>query len=207
MIISYSDDGYVKDDDAAKIDYDELMKKMKEGTAEVNKERTKQGYPAIQLVGWAAPPRYDKVEHKMYWAKDLKFAGQEGDTLNYNIRMLGRHGVLVLNVVANMAQLTEVQGATPAMMKMVNFQDGHRYADFNSSTDKIATYGLAALVAGGIAAKAGLFKLLLVGLLAAKKFIIIAALAVASYFKKLFRRKKKDPDGLVQPTPGPPRSS
>lgn len=77
----------------------------------------------------------------------------EARRLNYNIRMLGRRGVLVINVVAGMPQLADVEKATPALLAMVDFQPSHRYADFNADTDKTATYGLAALVAGGVAAK------------------------------------------------------
>jgi uncharacterized membrane-anchored protein len=72
---------------------------------------------------------------------------------------------------------------------MVDFNQGNRYADFDPKVDKVAAYGIAALIAGGIAAKLGFFKLLLVFLLAAKKFIIIAAIAVAAWFKKLFGKK------------------
>ena len=103
MTIDYSEDGYVKDSDASKINYDDLLKKMQKGLAGENPERRKQGYPAITLVGWAAPPHYDAETHKLYWAKDLKFEGTDGDTLNYNIRMLGRKGVLELNAVADVA--------------------------------------------------------------------------------------------------------
>ena len=37
VTIHYSEDGYVKDDDAAKINYDKLLKQMQEGIAEGNK--------------------------------------------------------------------------------------------------------------------------------------------------------------------------
>ena len=190
VIITYDEDGYVKDDEAEKMDYDKLIKQMREGTSEANKEREKAGYGSIELVGWATPPRYDKGTHKMYWAKELKFGGSPENTLNYNIRMLGRRGVLVLNAVAGMSQLPEIETAAPAVLAMVDFQEGHRYTDFNASTDKVATYGLAALVAGGLAAKAGLFKGLLVALLAAKKVVIVAVIAVAAWLKKVFGKKE-----------------
>ncbi len=192
VILQNSEDGYVNDKDAQSIDYGDLLEKMKKATTGANEERVKKGYPAVELVGWAAPPVYDAVNHKLYWAKQVRFGGHPPDTLNYNIRMLGRSGVLVLNVVASMPQLAAVQAATPSLLRMVDFQEGHRYADFDPKTDKVATYGLAALVAGGIAAKAGLFKLLWVGLLAAKKFVIVAVLAAVGYFKKLFNRKKAE---------------
>ncbi|MEO7933515.1 MAG: DUF2167 domain-containing protein [Chthoniobacterales bacterium] len=189
VLISYVEDGYVKDDDAAKINYDDLLKDMQKGTEEASKERVKEGYPAISLVGWAAPPRYDAAAKKLYWAKKLKFGDSEMETLNYDIRVLGRRGVLSLNCVASMDQLPEIERQTPQILSMVNFSQGHRYADFAPSTDKVAAYGIGALVLGGIAAKAGLFKVILVALLAAKKFVIVGAVALFSFIKKFFGKK------------------
>jgi len=191
IIITYEEDGYVKDDDAAKINYDKLLKDMKADVAEGSKERVKQGYPSIELIGWAAPPRYDAVAKKLYWAKELQFGDSNERTLNYNIRILGRRGVLVLNAVGTMEQLPEVEKLSPSVLAAVNFQDGHRYADFSPKTDKIATYGLAGLVAGGVLAKAGFFKMLIPALLAAKKLVIVAFAALAAGIKKLFGRKNE----------------
>lgn len=191
VVLTFVEDGYVKDDDAAKIDYSALLKQMQEGTAEANKERQKAGYPPVELVGWAAAPRYDAATHKMYWAKEIKFGDSAEHTLNYNIRMLGRRGVLVVNAVAGMSQLKQVEAATPALLAMVDFQDGHRYTDFTEKTDKVATYGLAALVAGGVAAKAGFFKVIWLGILAMKKFVIFGLIAVAGFVKKLFANRRE----------------
>lgn len=191
VTIDYSEDGYVKDSDASKINYDDLLKKMQKGIAGENPERQKQGYPAITLVGWAAPPHYDAATHKLYWAKDLKFEGEDTDTLNYNIRMLGRKGVLELNAVADVNQFAEIDKQTPQILSMVDFKEGNRYADFDPKTDKVAKYGIAALVAGGVlagAAKLGLLKGLWVFILAAKKFIIIAIVAIGAFFRKLLAR-------------------
>jgi uncharacterized membrane-anchored protein len=188
VTIDYSEDGYVKDTDASKINYDDLLKQMQKGIADSNKERQKQGYRTISLVGWAAPPRYDASTHKLYWAKELNFEGDSGDTLNYSIRMLGRKGVLELNAIASIDQFHDIDQQTPQILGMVDFKEGNRYADFDPKVDKVATYGLAALVLGGIAAKVGLFKLLWVGLLALKKFVIIGVVAVVAFFKKLFNR-------------------
>ena len=197
VIITYVEDGYVKDDDAEKINYDQLLKQMTQGIHEANPERTRQGYPTMELVGWAAPPRYERDTHKLYWAKELKFSESQENTLNYNIRMLGRRGVLVLNAVASMSQLPEIEKATPKILSAVDYNPGNRYADFDAkSGDKIATYGLAALVVGGVAAKLGLFKGLCIVILGAKKFIIIGAAAMTAWFRKFFGRKKAAPEQL-----------
>jgi uncharacterized membrane-anchored protein len=190
VTIHYSEEGYVKDNDASKINYDDLLKQMQKGMAAENKERKKSGYRTVELLGWAAPPRYDAATHKLYWAKKLKFEGEDGDTLNYNIRMLGRHGVLELNAIAAIDQLPEIEQQTPQILGMVDFKEGHRYADFDPKIDKVATFGIAALVAGGlIGAKLGFFKLFWVFLIAAKKFIIIGVIAAVAFFKKLFKRE------------------
>jgi uncharacterized membrane-anchored protein len=193
VTIDYSEDGYVKDDDAKKINYNDLLKTMQKSISEDNQARAQQGYSTFTLVGWAEPPHYDAATHKLYWAKELKVDGETDHTLNYSIRMLGRKGVLELNAVADMAQLAEIDKQTPQILGMVDFNGGSRYTDFDPKVDKVATYGIAALVAGGIAAKAGLFKLLWVGILAAKKFIIIGAVAVGAWFKKMFGGRNKTP--------------
>ncbi|MEO6995618.1 MAG: DUF2167 domain-containing protein, partial [Lacunisphaera sp.] len=203
VVITYQEDGYVKDDDAEKIDYTKMLAELKQSTRDANEQRVKDGYGSIELVGWARPPRYDAATHKLYWAKELKFGGEKENTLNYNIRMLGRGGVLVLNAVGSMHQLPEVEAATPAILGMVNFQDGHSYADYKPGTDKTATYGLAALVAGGIAAKAGLFKGVWIAILAFKKVIIVALAAMAGSIKKFLAwiRGRSVP---ATPTPNEP---
>jgi uncharacterized membrane-anchored protein len=61
----------------------------------------------------------------------------------------------------------------PEIISMVNFLPGSRYADYRQGNDKVAAYGLAALVLGGVAAKAGLFKGLIALILVGKKFIIL----------------------------------
>lgn len=193
VTLSYANDGYVKDTDADKINYDKLLKQMQAGVRKADKERAKKGYPTVELVGWAEPPHYDAATHKLYWAKDLRFDGETTDTLNYNIRILGRRGVLVLNVIGGMDQLKAIKSETPQILRMVNFDQGNRYADFNPKVDKVATYGIAALVAGGVAAKLGFFKLLWVFILGAKKFIIIAVAAIAAWFRKIFKRRRPTP--------------
>lgn len=189
VIVSYKNDGHISDDDAAKINYADLLKQMQADDEENNKERRKQGYAGLSLLGWAEPPSYDQGSHKMYWARELKADDAQQTTLNYSIRALGREGVLELNAVAAMADLQTIKQETPKILAFTNFTDGNRYADYDSKTDKLAPYGLAALVAGGIAAKAGLFAKIGVMLLALKKFIVVGLVVVAGFFRKLFKRQ------------------
>jgi uncharacterized membrane-anchored protein len=199
VVVTYSDEGYVSDEDAAAIDYDELLAGMKEETQDENAARKEAGYEAIELIGWATPPRYDAASNKLYWAKELAFDGSQRHTLNYDIRVLGRRGYLSLNAVANMDDLADVQAGMQKLLPLTDFDSGARYADFDGSTDKIAAYGIAALIGGGIAAKAGLFAKLGALLLGLKKLLIPLVLVLAAFGRKvagLFRRNGSG-DGTV----------
>ncbi|HKE84755.1 MAG TPA: DUF2167 domain-containing protein, partial [Vicinamibacterales bacterium] len=186
IVITFDEDGYVNDSDAAKMDYGKLLKQMQEQATESNEARRKQGFQTVRLVGWAEPPSYDSATHKMYWAKDLVFSDEPDHTLNYSIRILGRRGVLVLNAVASMDQLTAIRGEAKNVLAAIEFNEGHRYTDFLPGKDKAAAYGLAGLLVGATAVKAGFFKLLWVGILAFKKVIIVGAVALLGALKRLF---------------------
>ncbi len=190
VVLSYVDDGHVDDSDARKIDYKDLMADMKKATSEANAERVKAGYGSVNLVGWATEPRYDASTHKMYWAKDLEF-GDGGHTLNYDVRVLGREGVLSMNAVASMEQLGAIRQDMLSLIGQADFNAGQRYEDYSKGTDKLAAYGIGALIAGGVAAKMGLFAKLIVVIIAAKKIIIAGAIAVVGYLARLFRGRSK----------------
>lgn len=187
VTIEYEEEGYVTDKDADKIDYQELLTQMKESTQESSKERVKAGYDTIELVGWAAEPFYDKDAHKLHWAKEVKFGEQTENTLNYNIRVLGRKGVLVLNFIAAMSQKPLIDTKIDSVLAMADFDQGSRYEDFNPDLDTVAAYGIGALVAGKLAAKAGLFA---AALLFLKKFGILIVVGFGAVLGKLFKRKK-----------------
>jgi uncharacterized membrane-anchored protein len=192
VIVSYEEDGYISDDGAEKIDYQQMLKEMKNELADVNPERVEQGYPSIELVGWAEPPHYDKTSHKIYWAKEMNFGGADSHTLNYNIRVLGRKGVLNLNAVADISQLPDVSKNMQQILQFVEFNNGSRYADYKDG-DKVAEYGIAALVTGAVAVKTGLLKGLIAALIAGKKFLILAVLGVVAGIRSLVKRNKTGP--------------
>jgi uncharacterized membrane-anchored protein len=194
IVIGYDASGYVTDEDAENINYGELLHQMQDRVAEQSKERVAQGYPKYELVGWARPPYYDKAAKKLYWAKQLRF-GDHNETLNYEIRILGRHGVLSLNAVASMSSLAQIDKSAPDILAMVSFNQGNLYSEFNPSIDKAAAYGLAGLIAGGILTKTGLFGGLLALLLAFKKLVAVVVLgglaAMRGRIKALFGAKPK----------------
>ncbi|MEL6256965.1 MAG: DUF2167 domain-containing protein [Bacteroidota bacterium] len=188
--ITYAEEGYVSDEDADDIDYDDLLESMQEDTKSANEYRSQEGYPTIELVGWASPPFYDSDTKKLHWAKELAFEGMDVNTLNYNIRILGRKGYLQLNVIGDMSMVEEVKSSIDPILASVNFEEGSRYADFDPDVDKVAAYGIGALIAGKILTKAGIFAKL--GIFFAKFWKIIALGAIAAFgaLRKFFGGKK-----------------
>ncbi len=186
VTVEFEESGFVSDEDAADIDYVEMLEQLQEETVESNAWRAENGYEPIALLGWAAQPHYDAQGKKLHWAKELRFGDSDINTLNYNIRVLGRKGVLVLNFIANMDQLPEIQANVPAVLAMTEFNDGSRYADFDPDIDQVAAYGIGALIAGKLAAKAGLFA---TALLLLKKFWLVPVLLFGWLAKRLTGKK------------------
>ncbi len=199
IVISYEGEGHVDDEDASAVDFDELLAGMKEEVEAENDIRLEEGYDTYQLKGWAEDPYYDAGTHKMYWALDIHFGMEEDDypgTLNYNIRVLGREGVLVLNAVSGMEQLREVKQRMDAIIPAVAFMPGNRYDDYNPSSDKLAAYGIGALVAGKLASKSGLMALLTGFLAKSWKFALVGLAALAGLIKKFFFGEGKEQRSL-----------
>ena len=190
--IQYDEIGYVKDDDADDINYDDLLTQMKEESVEENKLRIKEGYEKVTISGWAEQPYYDKDRKILYWAKEFKFGENEVNTLNYNIRILGRKGVLVLNAIATTKELPLVQSEISKVLNIFQFNDGYKYEEFDSSVDEVAAWTIGGLVAGKVLAKVGLFAVI------AKfgKLIFFAVLGLFGTFRKkifnLFKKKNGD---------------
>jgi len=186
LIIYYSDEGHIKDDDAKDMDYDELLESMIEDTKAGSEERKKKGYGTVELLGWAEPPHYDAESHKLYWAKKLMFETNEAPTLNYDVRILGRHGYLTYTAVADLDDLSVVAQGCKAILAATEFTEGNKYRDFDPKLDKVAAYGIGGLIAGKILLKAGLIKVLI-------KPLIIVGVILAGLFGKIFlgRKKKK----------------
>jgi uncharacterized membrane-anchored protein len=188
--IDYEPSGYIEDGDAKDWDADELLDSLKEGTKEANKERQKMGITPIEVTNWVEVPSYDSPQHRLVWSAEAReIGGQDPDpTINYNTYVLGREGYISLNLITSSSQIEKDKLAARQLLAGIQFNEGKRYSDFNKDTDKVAGYGLAALVGGLAMKKLGLLGTL--GLLLAKfgKFILIGLAALAGILVKVFKR-------------------
>lgn len=190
MVVRYIDAGYVKDDEAANWDADALMAAIKEGTDEDNERRQAQGFPPLVIRGWEEKPHYDKAANKVVWA----ISAQERDSVgvNYNTLALGRQGYLSMNMVGSLEHLAVLKPHVGLLLANVEFVEGKRYTDFNSTTDKVAAVGLSALIAGaavksGLLAKLWAFIIPLV--MAGKKLLMLAVIALGGLAAKYLKKK------------------
>lgn len=183
IIVSYEEDGHVKDEDASSLNYDELLASMKKDALEANPQRKREGYPTVELLGWAEAPHYDAVEKKLYWAKNARFSDSTDVQLNYDVRVLTRRGVLVMEALGKSSQLTDIAKASKQVLAATTVNAGNRYDEFDSGLDKVAAYGIGGLIAGKLLLKAGFFKLML------KPLLVVGALLVG-LVAKLFGKKK-----------------
>jgi uncharacterized membrane-anchored protein len=188
VFFEFNDIGYVKDDDKDKLDPDKLLAAIKKGNDAGNKERIRNGNAPLEIVGWEQPPKYDPTTHNLEWA--IRATSEGRAILNYNTRLLGRKGVMEVVLVVEPEKLETTLPTFRNLLSTYNFQTGQNYAEFRKG-DKVAKYGLAALVVGGAAvgaAKLGLFAWVAVLFKKGAKLVIVALVAIAAAFKKLFAK-------------------
>jgi uncharacterized membrane-anchored protein len=202
-VVKFVKEGYIKDDDAKDWNADDLLKSLKEGTEAANEERAKRGIPGIEVTGWAQKPEYEAGTHRLVWSALSRRKGStDGNQgVNYNTYALGRDGYLSLNLITNANDLPKYKPDAAKLLSAIQYDDGKKYADFNSSTDKVAAYGLAALVAGVAVKKLGLFALALAFLAKFAKIAVVAGGAALWGIAKVF--KKKEPVVAEAPAPTP----
>lgn len=189
-VVKFVKEGYIKDDDAKDWNADDLLKSLREGTEAANEERAKRGIPSIEVTGWAQKPQYDATSHRLVWSALSKRKGStDGNQgVNYNTYALGREGYLSLNLITNAKDLDKYKPDASKLLGAIQYDDGKKYADFNSSTDKVAAYGLAALVAGAAVKKLGLFAIIAAFLAKFAKLAVVAGGAALWGIAKLFKR-------------------
>lgn len=178
VVFDFSDMGYVKDDDR-NLDANAILSSIREGTEASNKVRRERGWSTLEVVGWQQAPFYDPATNNLTWA--ILGRSNDGDSINHSTRLLGRRGVMRVNLVAGPEEMGTALPAFNDMVGDFSFNPGNKYSEFTRG-DKIAEYGLAGLIVGG----AGV-ALVKTGLLQKfGKLIVVAIIALLGAIKKLF---------------------
>lgn len=184
VVFSFDPSGYVKDDDAKELDADAILASIRESNEIGNKERVKQGWARLDITGWAKPPYYDLQTNNLTWA--LSGMSEGSGVVNHSVRLLGRGGVMHADLVVAPERLAATVPVFDRIIGTHAFVAGRKYSEWQPG-DKVAEYGLTALVAGGavaVAAKSGILAKL-------GKFIVLGVVAVGAWLKSLFSRKPR----------------
>ena len=186
LSFEYDDSGYVSDSgDDAEIDADSILDSFREGVKESNKEKAARGWSTTEVVGWSVKPHYNSATKNLEWGITFRSDGENFD--NYNVRLLGREGVMEVVLVGDAESYDKAMADSQKVLEGYSFIEGKTYGEYRQG-DKMAGYGLAALIAGGTlaaAAKSGFLAKFL-------KPILVGLAAVGAFILNLFRRKKKD---------------
>ena len=170
-------------------------------------ERVERGFKPLHVSDWTEAPHYDKARHELIWA--LNAVSDNGTSVNYSTRVLGRRGYVSMNLVVDPEGLAASKPEVAKLLGNTRFAPGARYEDYQEGTDKVAEFGLAGLVLGGAGVgaaklvKVGLFakfwKVLLGLLLAGKKAVIVLFVGAAAFLKRLFGKKETEAPPSVTP--------
>jgi uncharacterized membrane-anchored protein len=189
--VDYNDSGHVDDEEAKSWDADELLQSIKDGTEIANEEWAKQGVPPLDVIGWAEKPFYDETTHRLVWSMLARTRGappEEGATINYNTYALGREGYFELNLITDEQAIATDKQHAGKLISALEYKPGQAYGDYNRGTDRVAEYGLAALVGGIAAKKLGLFAIIVAFFAKFAKVILIGLAVAGGAVFKLFRR-------------------
>jgi uncharacterized membrane-anchored protein len=205
--VAWIQEGYVKDDEAKDWKADEMLQGMKEGTEAQNATRLARGIPAVDVIGWVEPPTYDSAAHRLVWSLSLQDRGapaNEPQTINYNTYALGRDGYFSLDLITGSDTVAADKGIASNLLASLAYAPGKRYQDFNASTDKVAAYGLGALVGIVAAKKLGLLAMGGIFLLKAWKLLLLGFAAFAAGARRFFgRRGGADEEAFAADAPAP----
>jgi uncharacterized membrane-anchored protein len=192
VTVDYNDTGHVSDDDAKSWNADELLQSIKNGTEEGNKDRISRGIAALDIKGWIEPPAYDAASHRLVWsilAKDRGSTPDAGAIVNYNTYALGREGYFELDLVTGEQSIAADKPHAAKLLANLVYKEGQRYDDFKASSDRLAEFGLAALIGGVVAKKVGFLALIGVALLKFWKLALIGLPIAGGVLTRFFKRK------------------
>ena len=186
-VFSFEQSGYVADND--EIDADQLLDTLKQQSAAAQDERRSQGLGDLILDGWAVPPHYDTETNLLEWG--TKIHDETGmEFVNYTTRILGRNGVMSATLVTDPINLNAHVADFHQALKGFDFLPGEKYAEYRQG-DRLAEFGLAALIVGGAAAAAGKTGLLkTIGLALFAGFAVVAS-GVGAVYRRVFKRTPK----------------
>jgi uncharacterized membrane-anchored protein len=207
VTFEFDEAGYVNDADKSSLDADALLSSIRKSTESANEIRRQKGWKPFHVTGWAKPPFYEETTHNLTWAITGQEDGEKSQTINYSVRILGRKGIMSVDLVLDPDDLQVVLPQFSTLIEGFSYTSGNRYAEFMRG-DKVAGYGLTALIAGGLGAAAvktgllaKLWKLIAAVFVALWKVIVFAIAALFAFIRRIFEKLRRVFHGEDRQTP------
>jgi uncharacterized membrane-anchored protein len=204
-LVMFVKDGYVRDGDAQHWNADDMLRKLSQGVAQSNASRKAHGFSELEIRGWAEAPTYDAATHRLVWGAVVRKKDEPDDAahlaVNYQTFALGRDGHLELTVASHLSSFAVDQSIANGLLANIDYVPGKRYADFDKFTDKVAEYGLGALVVGIAAKKLGLIAMLVAFAAKFSKLGVAVSLMAAAVARRFGKRKAPSPRAPARQEP------
>ena len=184
IVLESSTSGHILDADANKLDANAILESIRSRTETANVERKNKNQGELKVLGWDEPPYYDQPKRLLVWSiNTVDF--DNGPSINYNQNMLGRDTLLRM-VALGSVDNSKIKQFAKSAASNITYNPGKRYEDYQPGVDKVAEYGLAALIAGIAAKKLGFFALILAFLVKGWKIILFVLVFFGGTIYKLF---------------------
>ncbi|WP_162009679.1 DUF2167 domain-containing protein [Methylocystis heyeri] len=217
--IAYVDlmsDGYIKDDEGKSLDAGNLLAAYKSEVDSQNPGRARLGLTPLEVTGWLTEPSYDAKHHlsSCIGATAQGSKNPDDSIVNCTSFALGRDGAVKVVVSGDEAGFAQFKGEAPALVDTIVFDKGKGYEDADLSMDRVAGYGLSALVTGAVALKkltgaaaaattvkkVGLFSLIAAKIFKAWKLLLAGAALLAAGARLIARKRQGAPETEVVET-------
>ncbi|WP_420139531.1 DUF2167 domain-containing protein [Sphingomonas sp.] len=201
-ILTFDPAGYIPDTGA--VDAEAMYRQIKANEGGDNEDRKVVGEGGLHTDRWLIKPHYRADTQNLEWGT-VMHTDSGAEIVNYTSRLLGRDGAMKAILVSDPVHFRGDLSQFRSAMSGFSYLPGKHYQP-QTSSPKMAEYGISALVAGGaaaLAAKTGLLSNILTMLLqsglAFYKLIIVGAVAlwagVRSRTKLLLQRFRRAEGG------------
>ena len=197
IVLESSPSGHILDADANKLDANAILESIRSRTEAANVERKNKSQGELKVVGCDEPPYYDQSKRLLVWSiNTVDF--DNGASINYNQNMLGRDTLLRM-VALGSVDNSKIKKFAKSAASNITYNPGKRYEDYQPGVDKVAEYGLAALIAGIAAKKLGFFALIIAFLVKGWKVILLICVFFGGTIYKLLGFTKTTPPPEDEP--------
>lgn len=188
--LSFDATGHIIDIGDTGIDSEVIMAKLKNNLVNENRKRQNEDLQTIEILDWEIKPIYDKTHRCLYWAIKYSFSNEIQNEIIYNIKMLGRNGVLSISTQVREKLSDQLNNHMKNVIRFAEFNPGQEYDAFDGKKETPSESKLSDLITGAKAKEETLQEKITNGLASYRRFLILIIFASLYLITKHFRSSK-----------------